>query len=101
MERREENPVNINPDEQTAETNRMHMQPGALDDIENASAYANRTGQHGTTSLRPDGADAGKRDRMQAGETSSAAANDLPPTDGRTDSPENPEGLTSSADPMR
>ena len=54
MKHPDEHPVNINPDKETAETNRLHMQPGAVEDIENASAYANRTDQGGVTGLRPE-----------------------------------------------
>ncbi len=100
MERRDET-------DETAETNPMHMQPGALEDIETASAYANRTGQHDTTSLRPGRAQLGKQDQARADETSRSAENasdttDNPlRTDGRTDPPEGASGLTSAADPMR
>ncbi len=46
----------------------LHMQPGRLDDIESAEAYATRTGQHDVTGEVPRDVRDGERLRPDAGE---------------------------------
>ena len=96
MKQPDEHPVNINPDKETAETNRLHMQPGAVEDIENASAYANRTDQTGVTGLRPERArpndDSDADERMRA----NPAATDARRQDDIDDQPP----LTTAANPL-
>lgn len=54
MEHRDQNPTDHTPDAHDAEGRHIHYTPGAPEDNETAVAYANRTGQHDTTSLRPE-----------------------------------------------
>ena len=95
MKRTDEHPVNINPDKETAETNRLHMQPGRVEDIENASAYANRTDQSGVTGLRPDRArvnDEEAEKRMRANPPAAGAQ--------RQDDLDDQPPLTTAANPL-
>jgi hypothetical protein len=50
---RDEHPVDINPDKETAERQDLSMMPGRQEDIETASARANRVGDRDVTAERP------------------------------------------------
>ncbi len=99
MQPRDERPIDINPDQETAETNRLSMQPGPVDENETASAYANRPDQGGVTSLRPK--------RAQLTGQDAAASHDDPEQGQAADHArrdnlsDGPEPLTPAADPMR
>lgn len=99
MQPKDENPIDINPDRETAETNRLSMQPGPVEENETASAYANRTDQGGVTSLRPERAQLTGRDAAAAPDDAEREqAADESRSDDRSDGP---EPLTPAADPMR
>ena len=96
MKHPDEQPGDINPDKETAETNRLHMQPGAVEDIENASAYANRTDQSGVTGMRPERARL--NDDLQAEQR---MRSNPPATDARQqDDPDDQPPLTTAANPL-
>lgn len=95
----DERPIDINPDKETAETNRLSMQPGPVEENETASAYANRTDQGGVTSLRPERAQlTGQHDPAAHEDTQREQAADQSRPDDRSDGP---EPFTPAADPMR
>lgn len=97
MKRTDEHPVNIDPDKETAETNKLHMQPGRVEDIENASAHANRTDQGGVTGLRPERARLTQEDQKAEPEVrTSAPTGDARRQDDLDDQPP----LTSAANPL-
>lgn len=100
MQHADERPVNINPDKQTAETNRLRMQPGPVEENETASAYANRTGQSGITGKQPERAQLNQQNQeeQRGDRTAEHHSSDTAP---RTDNSDGPGPLTSAADPMR
>lgn len=55
--------MDVDGDKQAADTDPLSKTPGEMADKENASAYANRTGQRDTTSLTPEDARLRDRDR--------------------------------------
>jgi hypothetical protein len=59
MQHQDRNPVDVDGDPQAAEQNPLSVTPGRQEDNENATAYANRTEQEDTTSLRPQRGDSG------------------------------------------
>jgi hypothetical protein len=62
MQHHDRNPVDVDGDPQAAEENPLSYTPGRQEDNENATAYANRTQQEDTTSLRPQRGDSGSTD---------------------------------------
>jgi hypothetical protein len=99
MQPRDKRRINISPDKETAETNRLSMQPGPVEENETASAYANRADQGGATSLRPERAQLTGQD---AAATRDDAERDQAADQSRLDDlSDGPEPLTPAADPMR
>lgn len=52
---RDEHPVDIHPDKETAERQELSMMPGRQEDLETASARANRVGDRDVTAEQPGG----------------------------------------------
>jgi hypothetical protein len=54
MDRNQDDRTNVDGHPEVAAQDRLNMQPGRLEDIENATAYANRTGQRDVTGELPE-----------------------------------------------
>ncbi|HEY0016980.1 MAG TPA: hypothetical protein VGC13_11700 [Longimicrobium sp.] len=61
MDRNSNDRMNVDGNPDAAGQDRLNMQPGRLDDIESAEAYATRTGQADVTGDMPAGSGEGRR----------------------------------------
>lgn len=61
MDQNQHRGANVDGNPEVAAQDRLNMQPGRLEDIENATAYANRTGQRDVTADMPERMGEGER----------------------------------------
>lgn len=104
MQHHDRDRTDVDGNPEVADQGRLNLQPGRLEDIEDANAAANRASDRDVTSLRPErsslseGSDAGTPDREEASGAREERAQQL-----RPDADQGPgvAPFPPSADPMR